>query len=45
MAIAQKKKLLIFPYRINVDTGSFFSGKLSCVCVNDKNKKREFIYS
>ena len=34
-----------FPYRINIDTGCFFSGKLSCVCLNDNNNKREFIYS
>ena len=40
-----EKEVVNFPYRINVDTGSFFSGKLSCVCLNDKNKKREFIYS
>ena len=40
-----EKEAINFPYRINVDTGSFFSGKLSCVCINDKNKKREFIYS
>ena len=40
-----EKEVVNFPYRINVDTGSFFSGKLSCVCVSDKNKKREFIYS
>ena len=40
-----EKEVVNFPYRINVDTGSFFSGKLSCVCINDKNKKREFIYS
>ena len=40
-----EKDIINFPYRINVDTGSFFSGKLSCVCINDKNKKREFIYS
>ena len=40
-----EKEVVNFPYRINVDIGSFFSGKLSCVCVNDKNKKREFIYS
>ena len=40
-----EKEVINFPYRINVDTGSFFSGKLSCVCINDKNKKREFIYS
>ena len=40
-----EKEVINFPYRINVDTGSFFSGKLSCVCVNDHDKKREFIYS
>ena len=40
-----EKEVVNFPYRINVDTGSFFSGKLSCVCLNDKDKKREFIYS
>ena len=40
-----EKEVINFPYRINVDTGSFFSGKLSCVCLNDKDKKREFIYS
>ena len=40
-----EKEVINFPYRINVDTGSFFSGKLSCVCLNDKDKKRKFIYS
>ena len=40
-----EKEVVNFPYRINIDPGCFFSGKLSCVCVNDKNKKREFIYS
>jgi len=40
-----EKDIINFPYRINIDTGCFFSGKLSCVCLNDKNKKREFIYS
>ena len=39
------EKVINFPYRINVDIGCFFSGKLSCVCLNDKDKKREFIYS
>lgn len=33
------------PYRINVDTGCYFSGKLSCVCLNDKNDSRSFIDS
>ena len=40
-----EEKVINFPYRINVDIGCFFSGKLSCVCLNDKDKKREFIYS
>ena len=40
-----EKEVINFPYRINVDTGSFFSGKLSCVCLNDKDKKRDFMYS
>ena len=40
-----EKEVINFPYRINIDTGCFFSGKLSCVCLNDKNKKRKFIYS
>ena len=40
-----EKEIVNFPYRINIDTGCFFSGKLSCVCLNDKNRKREFIYS
>ena len=40
-----EKEVINFPYRINIDTGCFFSGKLSCVCINDKNKKREIIYS
>ena len=40
-----EKKVINFPYRINIDTGCFFSGQLSCVCLNDENKKREFIYS
>ena len=37
--------IINFPYRINVDTGCFFSGKLSCVCLNDNNDERKFIYS
>ena len=40
-----EKEVVNFPYRINVDTGCFFSGKLSCVFLNNKNKKRQFIYS
>ena len=40
-----EKEVVNFPYRINVDTGSFFSGKLSCVHLNDFDSKRNFIYS
>ena len=40
-----EKDVINFPYRINVDTGCFFSGKLSCVCLNDRDKKRKFINS
>ena len=40
-----EKEAVSYPYRINIDTGCFFSGKLSCVCVNDQDKKSEFIYS
>ena len=32
-------------YRINIDTGCYFSGKLSCVLLNDINDHREFIDS
>ena len=38
-----EKNVINFPYRINVDTGCYFSGKLSCVCLNDANKERNFI--
>ena len=31
------------PYRINIDTGCYFSGKLSCVCLSDLNDNRSFI--
>jgi serine/threonine protein phosphatase 1 len=30
------------PYRINLDTGCYFSGKLSCVCLSDFNDSRIF---
>ena len=40
-----EKDIINFSYRINVDTGCFFSGKLSCVCLNDNNNERKFIYS
>ena len=38
-----EKDIINLPYRINIDTGCFFSGKLSCVCLNDHDDKREFI--
>ena len=40
-----EKEVINFPYRINIDTGCFFSGKLSSVYLNDQDNKREFIYS
>ena len=38
-----EKNVVNFPYRINIDTGCYFSGKLSCVCLNDIKKERNFI--
>ena len=38
-----KEKVEHFPYRINLDTGSFYSGKLSCLIIQDE--KIEFIDS
>ena len=38
-----EKNVVNFPYRINIDTGCYFSGKLSCVCLNDINDERNFI--
>ena len=40
-----EKEVISLPYRINIDTGCFFSGKLSSVCLNDDNNERKFIYS
>ena len=40
-----EKKVVNFPYRINVDTGCYFSGKLSCVCLNDVGIDRNFIHA
>jgi serine/threonine protein phosphatase 1 len=31
------------PYRINIDTGCYFSHELSCVCLSDINDSRNFI--
>ena len=30
-------------YRVNIDTGCYFSGKLTCVCLSDTNDSRSFI--
>jgi serine/threonine protein phosphatase 1 len=38
-----EKDYVNFPYRINIDTGCYFSGKLSSVCLNDENDDRLFI--
>jgi len=38
-----EKNVVNYPYRINIDTGCYFSGKLSCVCLNDINNERSFI--
>ena len=31
------------PFRINIDSGCYFSGKLSCVCLTDFDSSRTFI--
>jgi len=38
-----EKDIIDLPGRINVDTGCFFSGKLSCVCLSDINESRHFL--
>ena len=38
-----EKNIINYPYRINIDTGCYFSGKLSCVCLSDVNDRRDFI--
>jgi len=40
-----ENEIVNYPYRINIDTGCFFSAKLSCVHLNDFDSKRDFIYS
>ena len=40
-----EKEIVNLPYRINVDIGCFFSGKLASVLLNKDNKKRIFLYS
>ena len=34
-----KEKVEHYPYRINLDTGSFYSGKLSCLIIEDQQLK------
>ena len=31
------------PHRINIDTGCYFSGDLSCACLSDTNESRSFL--
>jgi serine/threonine protein phosphatase 1 len=38
-----EKDVINHPYRINIDTGCYFSGKLTCVCLNEQNDDRFFI--
>jgi serine/threonine protein phosphatase 1 len=38
-----EKNYINYPYRINVDLGCYFSGKLSCVCLSDEDDSRVFI--
>mgnify|MGYP003388969276 CR=1 FL=1 len=40
-----EKNCINLPYRINIDTGCYFSGKLSGAALNDFDNKREFIDS
>ena len=38
-----EENVINYPYRINIDNGCYFSGKLSCACLNDFNEDRIFI--
>jgi serine/threonine protein phosphatase 1 len=38
-----EKDVINHPYRINIDTGCYFSGKLTCVCLNEQNDDGFFI--
>ena len=40
-----EENIVDHPFRINVDTGCYFSGKLSCVLLNDLDDQREFLDS
>ena len=41
--VKPKKRGVIDPYRINIDRGCYFLGKLSSVCLSDENDSRIFI--
>ena len=38
-----EENIINYPFRINVDSGCYFSGKLSSVCLTDKNNSRVFL--
>ncbi len=38
-----EENIISDPFRINIDSGCYFSGKLSCVCVTDSDNSRTFI--
>ena len=38
-----EENIINYPYRINVDSGCYFSGKLSSVCLSDEDDMRLFI--
>ena len=38
-----EQNIVNHPYRVNIDTGCYFSGKLSCVCLSELNDSRSFI--
>ena len=37
------EKIISDPFRINIDSGCYFSGKLTGVCLTDDNESRVFI--
>tara|TARA_B100001741_G_scaffold305212_1_gene297173 strand:- start:4712 stop:5425 length:714 start_codon:yes stop_codon:yes gene_type:complete len=38
-----EEKITNDPYRINIDSGCYFSGKLTCVCLTDNDDSRIFL--
>ena len=38
-----EQNVVNYSYRVNIDTGCYFSGELSCVCLSDLNDSRSFI--